>query len=208
MFTTAERCHNGVDLYARSRNNPWKPQGGTCPNPAVTLPYPSLSDPKSNILINNEGRACLADFGLLTITSDEPTMTSTVLESSVVQWMGPELLIPERFNLKDCRPTKQSDCYALGMTIYEVLSGQAPFSQHSIFAVPHRVMEGDRPTRPEGEQKTQFTDRVWEMLELCWKPQPGDRPNAEAILLDLGGNPYSLRPLSNVGGDVETDSDG
>jgi len=119
-------------------------------------------------------------------------MTSTAAGSSIVQWMSPELLVPDQFGLEESRPTKQSDCYALGMTIYEVLSGQVPFSQYSIFAITCRVLDGDRPTRPEGEQKAQFTDGIWEMLELCWKPQPGDRPNAEAILLDLGGNPFSL----------------
>ena len=37
--------------------------------------------------------------------------------------MSPELLDPERFEMpksEDNRPTRQSDCYALGMVIYEV----------------------------------------------------------------------------------------
>jgi len=37
--------------------------------------------------------------------------------------MSPELLDPERFGMpesEDNRPTMQSDCYALGMAIYEV----------------------------------------------------------------------------------------
>jgi len=36
--------------------------------------------------------------------------------------MSPELLDPERFGMpesEDNRPTRQSDCYALGMVIYE-----------------------------------------------------------------------------------------
>ena len=36
------------------------------------------------------------------------------------RWMSPELLVPEQFEISDTRPTKQSDCYALGMVIYEV----------------------------------------------------------------------------------------
>ena len=39
------------------------------------------------------------------------------------RWMSPELLDPERFGMPESennRPTKQSDCYALGMVIYEV----------------------------------------------------------------------------------------
>ena len=37
--------------------------------------------------------------------------------------MSPELLYPERFGVPESennRPTRQSDCYALGMVIYEV----------------------------------------------------------------------------------------
>ena len=34
--------------------------------------------------------------------------------------MSPELLYPKEFGFKECRPTKPSDCYALGMVIYEV----------------------------------------------------------------------------------------
>jgi len=34
--------------------------------------------------------------------------------------MSPELLDPERFGVSDDRPTKQSDCYAFGMVVYEV----------------------------------------------------------------------------------------
>ena len=37
--------------------------------------------------------------------------------------MSPELLDPERFRIPESeggRPTRQSDCYALGMVIYEV----------------------------------------------------------------------------------------
>jgi len=37
--------------------------------------------------------------------------------------MSPELLDPERFGMpesEDNRPTRESDCYALGMVIYEV----------------------------------------------------------------------------------------
>jgi len=39
------------------------------------------------------------------------------------RWMSPELLHPEMFGMPESennRPTRQSDCYALGMVIYEV----------------------------------------------------------------------------------------
>ena len=40
-----------------------------------------------------------------------------------VRWMSPEFLDPERFGIlgsEGGRPTRESDCYALGMVIYEV----------------------------------------------------------------------------------------
>jgi serine/threonine protein kinase len=92
---------------------------------------------KANILINKDRRACIADFGLTTITgvgthsitgmspvstiSDDTLMSFTA--GGTQRWMSPELLDPERFGIpqvEENRPTRQSDCYALGMVIYEV----------------------------------------------------------------------------------------
>ena len=47
------------------------------------------------------------------------------------RWMSPELLDPELFDIPQSegdRPTKQSDCYALGMVIYEVRVRTSPFA--------------------------------------------------------------------------------
>ena len=115
-------------------------------------PHLHLTDPKANVLINKNRRACLADFGLSTITgvatrvaagasraslissdsltpltagasrmsliSDDSPMSFTA--GGTCRWMGPELLDPELFGVQGDRPTRQSDCYALGMVIYEV----------------------------------------------------------------------------------------
>ena len=92
---------------------------------------------KANILINKGRRACLADFGLSTIAGvvtraaagaarmssiSNDTLTSFTA-GGIHRWMSPELLDPEMFGVPESegdRPTKQSDCYALGMVIYEV----------------------------------------------------------------------------------------
>ena len=42
-----------------------------------------------------------------------------VSPGGTLSWMGPELLDPPRFGSDGC-PTRESDCYALGMVIYEV----------------------------------------------------------------------------------------
>ena len=92
--------------------------------------------------------------------------------------MSPELLDPEEFGLKNGRPTEESDCYALGMVIYEVLSGQIPFTKENGLVVIRRVLAGKRPERPPGL----FTADLWEMLELCWEQEPRDRPSLKTLL--------------------------
>ena len=44
---------------------------------------------------------------------------SSLCFAGTFRWMSPELLDPSRFG-SDGRQTRESDCYALGMVIYEV----------------------------------------------------------------------------------------
>ncbi|KAF9642586.1 kinase-like protein [Thelephora ganbajun] len=152
----------------------------------------------ANILIDGTGRACLADFGLLTIAPDPTNITSSnsFLQGGTCRWMSPELLDPENFDLRDNRPTKRSDCYALGMVMYEVLAGRMPFSRYHFFAVVAKVLKGERPGRPEGAEGAWFTDDVWNIVERCWKSVPGDRPSIKDVLRCLESVSSSWAPPS------------
>ena len=44
---------------------------------------------------------------------------TTIPPCGTTRWMSPELLDMDRFDT-DGRPSRESDCYALAMTIYEV----------------------------------------------------------------------------------------
>ena len=121
--------------------------------------------------------------------------------------MGPELLHPELFGFAKVHLTKESDYYALGMVVYEVLSGYTPFAPARGPVVMFKVLGGERPKRPQGDEGKLFTDAIWSVLERCWKPQPSDRPGAKTVLLCLEGTPLSSRPPSAVGGVVETETD-
>ncbi|KAF9644930.1 kinase-like protein, partial [Thelephora ganbajun] len=161
----------------------------------------------ANILIDQSGHARLADFGLLTIISDptNPTASSSTTNAGTTRWMSPELLHPDQFGFEDSRPTKGSDCYALGMVILEVLSGQAPFARYKDFIAMRKVIEGERPERPEGAW---FTDDLWGTLEQCWSPHPKDRPTAEAVLECLERVSMAWQPLPpSADDDVQMDDD-
>ena len=97
--------------------------------------------------------------------------------------MSPERLLPDQFGREDNRPTRESDCYSLGMVILEVLSGQAPFASDKELMVMRRIVDGDHPERPETPW---ITDDLWGIMEQCWSPQPEDRPAVETVLERLG----------------------
>ena len=168
-----------------------------------------LLDLEANILINHDSHACIADFSLIAIIPDQASFISTITraEGGTLRWMSPELLNPESFGLGNSCPTKESDCYALGMVIYEVLSGQVPFSQCMGHTFLLKVMGGERPEKPRGTQGAWFTDELWGLLERCWRRQPHDRPNLKALLQYLEGvtrPPQSPALAPIMGEDVVT----
>lgn len=161
---------------------------------------------KANILIDQNCHACLADFGLLTIVSDptNPTASSSSAKGGTTRWMSPELLDPDQFGIKDSRPTKESDSYALGMVILEVLSGQAPFKPFRDVIVMRMVIEGKRPGKPVGPEGAWFTDDLWEMLNLCWESHRENRPSVATVLGLLEKASEAWKPPSlQVDEDVE-----
>ena len=114
--------------------------------------------------------------------------------------MSPELLTPEKFDLKNGRQTRRSDCYALGMVMYEVLSGRAPFFRYHGYSVVVEIVNGERPRRPQGEEGGWFTDGIWSTLERCWRPTPRDRPSIKLVLQQLEMASRSWTPPEKVTG--------
>ena len=168
---------------------------------------------KANILIDEDGRARLADFGLLTIISDTNLVSSaSFTPGGTWRWMSPELFDPESFGLKAGCPTKRSDCYALGMVIYEVLSEKMPFSRDHDNLVVAKIIRGERPGRPRGVIGRWFTNDVWGVLESCWKHTPRDRPMIGNVLQCLEDVSRTWIPTSQTSpdlpaGDLESSTD-
>ena len=93
--------------------------------------------------MKDDGKACLADFGLMSIVLDpeatDISSSTTGAAKGTHRWMGPELFYPKEFGLSKVQLTKQSDCYAFGMVIYEVGSrcgGQLSFRSHPLAIGP------------------------------------------------------------------------
>ena len=145
-------------------------------NHSIILPNSPF---QANILVDQSNRARLADFGLLTIISDPANLlcSTSHTQGGTVRWMSPELIAQQQFGFEKSRPTKSSDCYALGMVIYETISGNLPFHGDADLAVFVKVLKGECP--PRG---VRFTESLWTMLEMCWTSQPNNRPSIEDVL--------------------------
>ena len=135
---------------------------------------------QANILIDKTRHARLADFGLLTIVRSDPAncLSSTShTHGGTARWISPELIDTHQSGFKNGCPTKSSNCYALGMVIYETISGRLPFHEDADLTVLVKVLNGRRPP-----QDACFTGSLWKMLERCWKSQPDARPSIEDVL--------------------------
>jgi len=110
--------------------------------------------------------------------------------------MSPELIAPERFGFENSRPTRASDCYALGMVIYETISGKLPFHKYTHQTVILKVLAGERPLRG-----VEFAGGLWKMLEQCWASRPKNRPSIEDVLYCLEMPSNLLEPPPPLGVD-------
>src|SRR3954463_14529951 len=84
----------------------------------------------SNILINNDGRIKVSDFGIARIESSQLTQVGDVLGT-------PHYMAPEQFMGTDIG--LQADLYSVGVIAYELLTGRKPFIGNSA-AVMHQVL--------------------------------------------------------------------
>ena len=118
---------------------------------------------KANILIDKTGYARLADIRLLTIISDPAKFLSSspYSQGGKFRWTSAERIVPHEFGLKDSCPTESSDCYSLGMVIYETISGNIPFHKNRDITVFVKVLKGEHLSRG-----TRFTESLWKMLVL------------------------------------------
>lgn len=127
-----------------------------------------------NVLVSREGDIKVADFGLARAASNH-TGTGMALMGTV-SYMSPELVTGEQAD-------ERSDVYALGIIIFEMLTGERPFSGDSAvaIAVQHTNSRVPAPSTLAPGVSAAVDDLVLHMTE----PAPEDRPADAAEVLIL-----------------------
>ncbi|MCI0348229.1 MAG: serine/threonine protein kinase [Acidobacteriales bacterium] len=118
----------------------------------------------ANIIVTQEGRAKITDFGVAKLTLTDYTMPGQVLGTP--SYMSPEQLSGEPV-------TGQSDLFSLGVILYSMLTGDRPFSADTVTALTFLVVYKD-PT-PVTELNTTLGTEFDHVIGRALAKKPADR---------------------------------
>jgi serine/threonine protein kinase, bacterial len=124
----------------------------------------------ANVLLDLDGPqpvVRLADFGVARM-ADRSRITAHTSIVGTPSYLAPELIRGEE-------PVPAGDVYALGVTVYELLTGRPPFNGGTVLTVLHRHLE-DQAVRIPG-----VPDSLWSIIEACLEKDPESRPSAAAV---------------------------
>ena len=120
-----------------------------------------------NILLH-DGRALVADFGIALAASKAGSrMTETGMSLGTPHYMSPEQAMGER------EITARSDVYALGAMLYEMLSGDPPFTGSTAQAIVAKVLTNEPP--PLVPQRRSIPEHVEAAVMTALEKLPADR---------------------------------
>lgn len=119
----------------------------------------------SNILIGNNDKATLTDFGIVKAVG-ESGLTTTGTSMGTPEYMAPEQIAGEE-------PDPRTDLYALGVVAYHMLTGQVPFSGTTPYAIQKGHAEKEPPDPKEINPA--LGEHVVETLLKALEKAPDDR---------------------------------
>lgn len=140
-----------------------------------------------NIMIGDNGSYMITDFGV------SAHAKSTLRKSLSTQFASAgttAYMAPERFS-KDNTPIKANDIWSLGAMVYEMLTGDVPFSSGT--QIEGGILQKTGAEIPD--LPASFSPELNQMIQMCLEEDPGNRPTAEQIVdyaqiaID-GGNPF------------------
>jgi serine/threonine protein kinase len=107
----------------------------------------------SNVLMDERGNCLLTDFGLAKIIESSIHITTSGMIMGTPAYMSPEQGLGEKLDAR-------TDIYSLGVILYEMATGRAPYSAETPIAVVFKHIHDPLPPPPNS-------------MRLCLKPLNG-----------------------------------
>jgi len=132
----------------------------------------------ANMMLTPQGVVKLMDFGIARSDADHSlTMTGTTLGS--LAYMSPE-------QVRGTGVDKRSDIYSVGVSLYEMVTGQRPFQSDSDFSVMSAHLQ--QSPKPPIEVVAGLPAQLNELILMAMAKDPGERfQSAEAFKAAVGG---------------------
>lgn len=128
----------------------------------------------NNVKITSDGRVKLLDFGIAS-SALAPKMTMAGLVVGALESLSPE-------QLQGQRADERSDIWALGVLLYEMVTGRVPFEAQSVGEICNKTSKGSYP--PPAMLNPSITREAELLIARCLKRNPADRHQSAIALLD------------------------
>lgn len=135
---------------------------------ALTPPIIHQDIKPANILLDDTGHYAITDFGISSQKGGVHGKYYDEENSGTLAYMA-----PERFQ-EDAEPIPQSDIWAFGATLCEILTGQVPFGEEGGKAQIEKNVT--MPVIPD------VSADIQRLIHACLSKEPGDRPSAAQIV--------------------------
>lgn len=126
-----------------------------------------------NVLLADDGRIKIADFGLARAASHN-TQTGQALLGTVA-YLSPELVTGSPADVR-------SDIYGLGIMMYEMLTGEQPFTGDEAVAIAYQHANGHVPA--PSEKNPLVPQELDDIVRWCTERDPDNRPSHARALLE------------------------